>query len=188
MTERHAPTDETAPQHRSREPPPKMKPAELAPGSTRRSSSPRRCPRRCTGSRPTRCSSAAAPSSPRRCGPSGWRRWCRGAACASSRRSRSRSATAKSTVKAIEATSTIKDGADEIEVVAHVPAHPRARRRRRAGRADGDRAGRAGDAQGRGHPRDLRVRAADGAAARPPRAPPSRPPAAPSARAGATGC
>jgi deoxyribose-phosphate aldolase len=30
--------------------------------------------------------------------------------------------TAKSTVKAIEATSTIKDGADEIEVVAHVPA------------------------------------------------------------------
>jgi deoxyribose-phosphate aldolase len=29
--------------------------------------------------------------------------------------------TAKSTVKAIEATSTIKDGADEIEVVAHVP-------------------------------------------------------------------
>ena len=28
---------------------------------------------------------------------------------------------AKSTVKAIEATSTIKDGADEIEVVAHVP-------------------------------------------------------------------
>jgi len=30
--------------------------------------------------------------------------------------------TAKSTVKAIEATSTIKDGADEIEVVAHIPA------------------------------------------------------------------
>jgi deoxyribose-phosphate aldolase len=29
--------------------------------------------------------------------------------------------TAKSTVKAIEATSTIKDGADEIEIVAHIP-------------------------------------------------------------------
>ena len=29
--------------------------------------------------------------------------------------------TAKSTLKAIEATSTIKDGADEIEIVAHLP-------------------------------------------------------------------